>query len=334
MSIWIDVKYANLVSSKLERFKIGKYNPYTASFRCPICGDSKKSATKTRGGFFQKQESIIFKCFNCGAGRNIASFLREIEPGLYKEYIMETYTDKNPKQVDAPKPQKTPDYLRSGSSLLKLKKISQLPWNHPAKLYVLNRKIPNIAHTKLFYCPKFASWTNSMIPNKLDTKHDTPRLIIPFIDEHGKLFGYQGRSFDPNDKIRYITIMLQPDKKIFGLDTVDFSKKHYIVEGPIDSLFIPNAIAMGGADINMGVLNTESVFVYDNEPRNPDIVKRMKKVLDSGYKICIWPADLKYKDINDMILGGIKQRQVVDIINENTYSGIIGLVKFNEWKKV
>ena len=334
MSIWIDVKYANLVSSKLERFKISKYNPYTASFRCPICGDSKKSTTKTRGVFFQKQESIIFKCFNCGVGRNIASFLREIEPGLYKEYIMETYTDKDPKKAELPQAQKHPSYLKSGSPLLKLKKISQLLWNHPAKLYVLNRKIPNIAHTKLFYCPKFASWTNSMIPKKLDTKHDTPRLIIPFIDEYGKMFGYQGRSFDPNDKIRYITIMLQPDKKIFGLDTVDFSKKHYIVEGPIDSLFIPNAIAMAGADINMEVLNTNSVFVYDNEPRNPDIVKRMKKILDSGYNICIWPADLKYKDINDMILGGIKQRHVIDIINDNTYNGMIGLVKFNEWKKV
>ena len=334
MSIWIDVKYANLVSSKLERFKIKTYNPYCASFRCPICGDSKKSSLKTRGGFFQKQDAIIFKCFNCGAGRNVASFLREIEPSLYKEYVMETYTDKNPKQLDTPNPLKRLDYLKSGSPLLKLKKISQLEWNHPAKLYVLNRKIPNISHSKLFYCPKFASWTNSIIPQKLDTKNNNPRLIIPFIDSNGKMFGYQGRSFDPNDKLRYITIMLQPDKKIFGLDTVNFSKRHYIVEGPIDSLFLPNAIAMAGADINMEVINTNSVFVYDNEPRNLDIVKRMKKILDSGYNVCIWPSTLKYKDINDMILGGMLQKQIVDIINNNTYNGMLGIIKFNEWKKI
>ena len=334
MSIWIDVKYTNLLSGKLDRFKIKSYNPYSASCRCPICGDSKKSELKTRGGFFQKQDAIIFKCFNCGVGRNIGSLLRELDPVMYKEYITESYTDKEPKKTEELKQPKRSEYLKSGSPLLKLKKISQLSWNHPAKVYVLNRKIPNVAHTKLFYCSKFASWTNSMIPQKLNTKHDTPRLIIPFINEHGRMFGYQGRSFDPNDKIRYITIMLHPDKKIFGLDTVDFTKKHYIVEGPIDSLFLPNAIAMGGADINMGVLNTNSVFVYDNEPRNPDIVNRMKKVLDSGYNICIWPTDLKYKDINDMILGGINQRQVIDMINDNTYSGMVGLVKFNEWKKV
>lgn len=332
MSVWVDVKYANLVSSKLERFKVKSYNPYNASFRCPICGDSKKSSTKARGSFFQKQDSILFKCFNCGAGRNISSFLKQIDPVLYKEYVMECYADSEEKPA-AQAEEKNLTYV-GGTHLRKLKKISQLHWNHPAKLYVLNRKIPNTAHTKLFYCPKFATWTNSMVPEKLKPEKDTPRLIIPFIDENGVMFGYQGRSFDPNDKVRYITIMLSPDKKIFGLDTVNFKKKHYIVEGPIDSLFLQNAIAMGGADINMEVLNENSVFVYDNEPRNPEIVKRIKKVLDLGYKVCVWPNDLKYKDINDMILGGMSEKEVMKLIDDNTHSGIIALVKFNEWKKV
>jgi hypothetical protein len=333
MSIWIDVKYTNLLSGRLDRFKIKSYNPYSAACRCPICGDSKKSALKARGGFFQKQDSIIFKCFNCGAGRNIGSLLRELDPAMHKEYMMESYTDAHPEKIKQPSPFERPKYLKSGSPLLKLKKISQLEWNHPAKTYVLNRKIPTAAHAKLFYCSKFASWTNSMIPKKLDTKNDTPRLVIPFIDKAGNMFGYQGRSFDPNDKIRYITIMLQPDKKVFGLDTVDLTKTHYIIEGPLDSLFIPNAIAMGGADINTELVNSNSVFVYDNEPRNLDIAKRMKKVLDSGYSICIWPSDLKYKDINDMILGGMSQRQVLAVINENIYKGMIGIMKFNEWNK-
>jgi transcription elongation factor Elf1 len=332
MSIWIDVKYANLVSSKLERFKVTSNNPYKAAFRCPICGDSKKSALKTRGCFFQKQDSVLFKCFNCGAGRNVASFLKEVDPLLYKEYVMEAYANEETEKQTEKQPEK-PNYI-GGAPLRKLKKISQLVWNHPAKLYVLNRKIPNTAHTKLYYCPKFASWTNTMIPQKLDaSKHDNPRLIIPFIDENGVMFGYQGRSFDPNDKIRYITIMLSSDKKIFGLDTVNFSKKHYIVEGPLDSLFLSNAIAMGGADINMDVLNENSVFVYDNEPRNPDIVKRINKVIDLGFKVCIWPRELKYKDINDMILGGMTKEQVMKMIDENTASGMIAMMKFNEWKK-
>lgn len=332
MSAWLDIKYANLVSSRLERFKVKTHSPYSATFRCPICGDSKKSSTKTRGGFFQKQDSIIFKCFNCGAGRNIPSLLRELDVNLYKEYMLEKFVDKDQPKLQQLIPQKK--IYTKGSPLSKLKKISQLTWDHPAKLYVVNRKIPNTAHSKLYYCSKFASWTNSMIPQKLSTTHDTPRLVIPFLDQSGNMFGYQGRSFDPNDKVRYITIMLQPDKKVFGLDTVNLLKKHYIVEGPIDSLFLPNAIAMGGADINMELVNSNSVFVYDNEPRNTDIVNRMKKVLDSGYSICIWPTDLKYKDINDMILGGMTQSQLLDIINENTCNGMSGIMKLNEWKKL
>ena len=337
MSSWVDIKFSNLVSTRLERFKIKSYNPYMANFRCPICGDSKKDSSKTRGNFFQKQDSIIFKCFNCGASRNISSFLRELDPVLYKQYVLETYGDNDKKQkveVEKPKVFKYPEFLKVGSPLLKLKKISQLEWNHPAKQYVLNRMIPNEYHSKLFYCSNYAKWTNTMIPNKLNPEKGTPRLVIPFLDKDGRMFGYQGRSFDPNDKARYITIMLEDRLKTFGLDTVDQTRRYYILEGPIDSMFVPNAIAMAGADMNnKEFLNENAVYVYDNEPRNVDIVKRIRQAINSGYGVCIWPSDMKYKDINDMVLGGMTQKQIVDIIDSHIYTGMTATLKFNEWKK-
>lgn len=334
MSSWVDIKYANLVSIRLERYKIKSYNPYVSNFRCPLCGDSKKSKIKARGGFFQKQDAIIFKCFNCGAGRNISSFLRDVDPELHKQYLVEAFIDKEKKPIEEDC-FKHPIHLKAGSPLLKLKKISQLKWDHPAKQYVLDRKIPNKFHSKLFYCSKFAAWTNTMIPGKLKTDNDSPRLIIPFLDKDGRMFGYQGRSFDPNDKLRYITIMLEDRLKTFGLDDLDHTKKYYILEGPIDSMFIPNSIAMAGADMNnKEFLNNNAVFVYDNEPRNIDIVKRVEKVINSGYSVCIWPAELKYKDINDMILCGISADEVKNIIDSNIYNGLAGLIKFNKWKKI
>ena len=333
MSIWVDIKFTNLVSAKLDRFKVKTYNPYLANCRCPICGDSQKNKLKARGFFFQKQDNLIYKCHNCGAGRNIGSFLRDIDPVLYKEYIAESYFDK-----DKPKEElaviKTPSYMKAGSPLLKIKKISQLSFDHPAKQYVIDRGIPNEYHAKLFYCSKFAAWTNTMIPRKLKTDGDTPRLIIPFIDKTGKMFGYQGRSFDKAAKVRYITIMLEDRPKIFGMDTVNLTKTHYIIEGPIDSMFIPNAIAMAGADLDRSIINEHSVFVYDNEPRNAEIIRRMKKVIDSGHQIVIWPLDLKYKDVNDMILGNINRKAVIDMIVDHTYSGLTALVKLNGWKKI
>jgi transcription elongation factor Elf1 len=332
MSSYIDIKYANLISPRLERFKIKKYNPYSATFRCPICGDSQKSKIKARGNFYQKQQSILFQCFNCGAARNIASFLRDLDPMLYKDYCVESFLDKEQKIIEPT--YEHPKHLRLGSPLLKLKKISQLKPDHPAKLYVQSRKIPTNQHHRLFYCPKFAKWTNTMIPGKLKEDKDSPRLIIPFLDADGNLFGYQGRSFDPNDKIRYITIMLEDKEvKAFGLDSCNRNIPYYITEGPIDSMFLPNAIAMGGADINIDVVNENAIFVYDNEPRNPDIVKRINKVLANGYSACIWPQDMKCKDINDMIMSGLTTDEVLKIIKSNTYSGMIALVKFNEWKR-
>jgi hypothetical protein len=256
---------------------------------------------------------------------------------MVKEYTLECFAETGNKQPESEKKPafEHPTYMKAGSPLLKLKKISQLEHNHPAKEYVESRMIPTKFHSKLFYCSKFAAWTNCMIPGKLNAEKDTPRLIIPFLDKDGQLFGYQGRSFNPNDKIRYITIMLEDRLKTFGLDTLDQTKQFFIVEGPIDSMFLPNAIAMAGADMNnKEFLNDNAVYVYDNEPRNPDIVKRMGKVLERGDALCIWPQDMQYKDINDMIIAGITQKELLAIVQNNIYKGLAGLMKYNEWKKI
>ena len=332
MTLHVDVKYANLLSSRLLRYKVLSHNPFKANFRCPFCGDSEKSQFKARGFFLQYDDHITYKCHNCGLPTNLQKVLEKVDPLLYKEYILESFGDKDKKKVVKTETFKHPTHMRSGSPLLKLKKISQLPNDHFAKQYVLDRKIPTRFHAKLFFAPKFAEWTNSIIPDKLKTDNDKPRLIIPFLDRDGHMFGYQGRSFDPTSKAKYKTIMIEDKPRVFGLDELDDTKKHYLVEGPIDSMFLPNAIAMAGADADF--YNENTVFVYDNEPRNPEIVSRYAKVLDQGHKIVIWPDNMEFKDINDMILGGMSAQKVVDIIDANTYNGIIGMMRFTQWKKI
>ena len=145
----------------------------------------------------------------------------------------------------------------------------------------------------MYYCPRFYQWTNSLIPNKFkETNQDEPRLIIPFIDENNKLFGYQGRSFDKKSKARYITIMLDESKpKIFGLDGVDFDKKVYVVEGPLDSCFVNNCLAMAGSDATLAFNDVNAVMVYDNEPRSIEIVKKIQKAISRQYGVVIWPEN-------------------------------------------
>jgi hypothetical protein len=218
------------------------------------------------------------------------------------------------------------------------KKISQLDPEHPAKKYVVKRRIPSRFHHKLFYIPKFKSWVNTIVPQKFDIEDgvDEPRLIIPFLDKDGSCYGFQGRSFR-KDGIRYITIMLDDNKpKVYGLDSLDSRGIVFVVEGPIDSMFLPNCVAMAGSSVGLEQVfpnkkRDDIIIVHDNEPRNEEIVKLIDKRIDEGYNVVIWPSDLKVKDINDMVLAGLDPEQIV---RENARSGLQAKMALNMWKKV
>ena len=214
-----------------------------------------------------------------------------------------------------------------------LQDIRSLNISHPAKKYIVDRKIPEKYFSDLYYADEFCTWVNTQKPTFTNVNRDHPRVIIPFIDENGEWFGFQGRSLDVKEKLRYITVMLDDSRtKVFGLDRVNFKKTVYITEGPFDSLFIDNAIAMAGADIDWKLIdNKDAVFVFDNERRNPEIIKRMSKVIDKGYEVVIWPTHLVEKDLNDMTISG---HNVQSLVEFNTYDGLEAHVKLSEWKKV
>lgn len=338
---YIDAKYINLVSSSLEKFKAKNSGVY--NFRCPFCGDSETNKTKARGYIFQKENKPIYKCHNCGHGTTLNGLLKHVNPQLHKEYSLERFSEGDRRPTASPntnteyKFKKRPQYLKT--PLGELKKVSQLDPNHPVKKYILKRKIPSKFHYKLFYAPKFQCFAHKFAPEKFNVvEKDEPRLIIPFIDKNNQLIGFQGRAFGKTS-LRYITVKIENDApKIFGLDTIDISKTVYIVEGPIDSMFLDNAVAMGGADLSAETLQmigtNKVVFVFDNEPRNKDIIKRIEKVVSMGYSISLFPDYVKEKDINDMVLAGKDPLEIHTIISNNTFNGLAAKLKLSEWRKV
>ena len=330
---WIDQKYINLLSPRLERFKrVEKHY----NFRCPYCGDSHKNKFRARGYLIQRKTGYSFFCHNCHKTATLKYFIKHVDPMMYNEYVKETYLEANttPTEVNNDDQFKSEQpVFQAKSDLSKLKKISQLQWDHPAKNYVMDRQLPNISHSYLYYAPNFSKWVNQLLGyEKLDPKNKEPRLIIPFFDENKKLFGLQGRAF--SDKgIRYITIMLDETKpKIFGLDRIDERRTVYVFEGPIDSMFIDNSIAMAGSAGQVDV--EDAVFVYDNEPRNEQIVERMFKTIEQGHKIALWPQQIGWKDVNDMVLGGLTVDQIKKLIDDNTYGGLKAKLAITNWKKV
>ena len=327
--MYTEIKYLNLLSVRLEKFK--KKKDYLWNFRCPVCGDSQRNKNKCRGFVFQVKGNLLYKCHNCQFSAPLPKLIEVVDPALYKQYQLEKFKDGKKKRPDMRKVNKivsqAPVFDIDVTSTLT--PVPNLNTEHPAKEYLLQRKLPLEA---LYYTEKFQEWTNSIKPGTFeDTKQDEPRIIIPFKDREGNTFGYQGRSISDSG-LRYITILLQEDKpKIFGLNTLDYEKTIYITEGPLDSLFIKNCCAMAGADLSgVSDLGSDVVYIFDNEPRNKQITNRVGKLIDRGQSVVIWPSYINQKDINDMFLAGIP---VQNVIESNTYKGLKATLKFNEWRK-
>jgi len=340
-TLWIDIKFANLISSQLELFKVKKSNPYLANFRCPVCGDSKKNKKKARGYVFQHKTALFYRCHNCGASMAFSKFIDMINSGLSKQYRLEKYKESDEEKKKEPDITSfAPPKFMSSGVLKKLKKISQLAHDHPAKLYVEKRQIPANQHFKLFYCPKFNAFVNEFLsPGMFDDialKNDEPRLIIPFINEKKEVFAIQGRSFRKSG-LRYITIKIDKEAPlIYNMDSIDQTKNVYCVEGPIDSMFIPNSIAVGGADLKRvnEVLTTDKViYIFDNQPRNREIINIMQRGSKDGQRMVVWPDNIKEKDINEMVMNGRSQSEILNIINYNTHSGLALKMKINTWSR-
>jgi transcription elongation factor Elf1 len=329
---FVDVKYINLISSRFQKFKKVKNNLY--NFRCPICGDSQRNRNKARGYLYQVKNNTNFKCHNCGINISFNNFLKQLDPVIYKQYTFEKFKEGNTGKnfvVQEPKFNfQKPDFFtkRENSKNLKKLDLPKASENPTSKLYLEKRKInPN----KFYYTNSFKEWANSFQPTFEDISKDEARIIIPLLYQN-ELVGFQGRSLVPNS-IKYITIMLNDEApKIYGLDEVKKDETVYVTEGPFDSTFIRNSIALCGADGDVSKWGiSDVVWIYDNEPRNAEIHSRISRVIDRGEKIVIWPSSITEKDINDMVLSGL---DIQSVIESNTYSGLEAKLKFTNWKKI
>jgi predicted RNA-binding Zn-ribbon protein involved in translation (DUF1610 family) len=320
---FVDVKYISTLSPRLEKFKKVKNNLY--NFRCPLCGDSQKNKSKTRGYLYQVKNNTNYKCHNCGVNISFNNFLKQVDSNLHKQYTFEKFKEGHSGKNFPTEEPKFNFEKPKFQTKINLPKASE---NENAKKYLESR---NLNPYKFYYTEKFKSWVNSIKHTFDDLKYDEPRIIIPLFYKK-ELIGFQGRALGYS-KIKYITIMLDDDApKIYGLDEIQKDKTVYITEGPFDSTFICNSIALCGADGDVskwGISNP--VWIYDNEPRNAEIHSRIERCISNGERVVIWPSTIEEKDLNDMVLSGLN---VENVIKSNTYSGLEAKLKFTTWKKI
>lgn len=341
----VDIKYINLLSGSLRNFK--KKSAVLYNFSCPKCGDSHKDQTKARGYIFQKKGQFSYFCHNCNYSKTFRNFLKEIDPRLYSEYLLELMGGEGRRKEDAqtklpkkmerllkPKTDHTEDFYNCCTCL------TDLDSNHPAIKYVKGRCIPDHKWNLLYYTEDFRELAKAVYPEREGKVNDREKLIIPFFLPSGRVGGLQARAIDSTDTLRYCTMPVGSDSMpLYGTERVDYAKRVYIVEGPIDSLFIPNCLALARADISLDQLNAlryktrDIVAILDNEPRNKEIVKAVRKMLARNIPVVFWDDRFKGKDINEMIENGHMPGEILMYIEKNTKSGLEAELALTEWSK-
>lgn len=333
MSLFLDKKYANLISSHLPLFKWTSNN--VANFRCTYCGDSKKNKYKKRGFFYEMEDGLFFKCQNCGFSCHFSNFLKDIDPNYHSEYMFEKFSDRNKFQQKEEK-KKEPE---NDFDITSLVSIENLPSTHAARIYIENRQIPKQYWKKLFYTENYCKWINSsIIPNKFKTIPETdPRIIMPFYDKKGMPFAFQGRSLSKdNNIIRYITINPSEKLLIYGLDTVDITKPIYLLEGGFDSMFIKNSLAVAGSSLKKMIKSElDIIFCFDQESRSKEIIKLMEEIIKENRKIIIWDNKFDAKDINAIVVKySLSQDKIMKYLEKRTFQGLAAQLEFGKFKKI
>jgi hypothetical protein len=344
--LWLERKFLSMVIANLDHAKWTNEN--TLNHRCNYCGDSQKNPHKARGFHFVIEQSFVYKCHNCGKSTSSVHFLKDHFPVMHKEYLKEYLQEKGVK----PRAQKMPssnsfkftpkkeilnknDIMSEENLKILMKPCSEVA---VARKYLEDRKIPSEHYSSLYYTPTPQNLSFLSDKYKDRVLGTDPRIILPFYDESGELIGLSGRAIN-NSPLRYLTMRFQDDLPlIFNLHNVDKTKTIYVTEGPIDSLFLPNSIAVAGSDFKKidDSIKENAVLIYDNEPRNREILKKLSEVIDLGYAVCIW-NDKRVnglKDINEMILNGLTIDEVVSIIEKCTFNGLSAKTKFMEYKKI
>lgn len=344
MSLYIDIKYLNAIAYRLENFK--KKSTDLWNCRCPICGDSSRNKKKSRGYFYRGKQDLYYKCHNCGASQHFGTFLKNFDANQYGQYVVERYADgghgratahKNVEEIlkfEEPKFTKKPEPKLIDSIM---DRLDTLPDDHEVIKYVTDRKIPRDAFSRLYFISNVKDVIQLNDKYKESIVTSEPRLAIPFLDGNGKLLVVSLRGIR-GESLRYINVKVDEDApSIFGLDQVDPTQEVFVVEGPLDSLFLHNSIACAGTSFGkidqLPIPKDNITIIFDNQPKNRDVGKLMNKYIEQGYKIVIWP-DVPGKDINEMIENGLTSDEIQGIINHNTFKGLAAKAKYAMWRKV
>lgn len=343
--MWIDQEFAERVFMALPKYRKIPGASYKLNARCPVCGDSRTDPNKARfwcyGG---STGSLRLKCYNCDYSDWFNKYLKEHEPEMYREYLFEkkkeqiSYKPSSSVQKPVIKEEKKTPVIEK---LQYCERLDSLPETHPIINYVKHRMIPRGKWDRLWFTNDWPKLVNSVNPGTYKFEKNEPRLVIPIFNKENKIESFQGRALlkAQSGQFKYMTIKAYPEAtKIYGDDTVNPGKMVFFLEGPLDSLFVENGMAITGGSLSLSEVPYphNRAWIMDHEPRKEDTIKRMEKLVRSGEKVVFWDkAPWKSKDINDMIMKeGATVEQINDYVRNNIASGLSAKLRLKSYAKV
>lgn len=330
---WLEEKYLKQISSRLPMFR--DKGKHIFNCRCTICGDSQTKPRKLSGYFHTKIGKLFYYCQKCNSSMLFGTFLKEFDSNLYKQFNMEVFKERQShscvttREYIHPIPA-TRKYIPDIFSELPL--VSDLKESSEAYQFCYKRMLP-LKTFNFKFAENFVQWTHGHTEKfKTWRGSDHPRIIIPWHDRTGKIIGYSARALDNLQDQKYYRVFVDDTVKehFFGLDRVDDSKDHYVLEGEIDSLMIDNAIAVSNGKLHT-YRHPRAIYIPDSDIRNKHIMKNISDMIDLGLRVCLLPVHLP-KDLNDMIQSGLTKEEITDIIQKNTVHGLTAKLQFNNWK--
>lgn len=277
----------------------------------------------------------MYGCFNCASSMRFSTFLSDFDPNMYKEYSLEMFKERSSSSSDKSSyviPVETKAYVPNiFESLTPIKDLSS---EHSVMMYASARHLP-FETIPMFYAKKFIEWSKGN-SNKFENWRDSDqrRIVFPWYDRDGAIMGYSARSLDGEDPKYYRIFIAESKERFYGIDRLDDTKQVYVLEGEVDSMMIPNAVAVANGKLQQ-YLNTKAIYIPDADVRNPHIMKNVEKMIDSGLKVCLMPLNLPGKDLNELVCGqGWASGELIDMIHSNTYHGLQAKLRFAKWKVV
>ena len=295
----LDIQLRHVMNAHFRPF-IEKPNYY--QFRCNICGDSKRSKYKKRAYIVKyRDRPWVFKCHNgqCQTYMRATEWLKQYFPSYHRQYVQEAFRNKdNPAHKWEP-PKETKDDKEERAATKSFVPILRGKGAvfEKAKDLCRSRNIPEAVWHKWFVA------TDGPYAN---------RLIIPFYeDKTGRIHYYQGRALLETMDLKYLSRKAHELESIYNYYNVDSTRPVTVLEGPIDSIFVENSVAVTGLKVNDIRLNRfpdrRYLVDYDESGR-----EMSKKLLKKGRKVFVWrkflaanaivPSPNKKIDVNDVIL--------------------------------